>query len=60
MYNDPENGNYYCNYLNYTEYMCYTHECFSGRKKLLQDTGEGVMLCPAAAIIDIIYMIKYK
>ncbi len=23
-YNDPENGNYYCNYLNYTEYMLYS------------------------------------
>ncbi len=24
-YNNPENGNYYYNYFNYTKYACYTH-----------------------------------
>jgi hypothetical protein len=29
-YDDLENGNYYYNHFNYTKYICYTHECFSG------------------------------
>ncbi len=24
-YDDPENGNYYFNYINYTNYICFTH-----------------------------------
>ncbi len=39
-YNDPENGNYCYNYFNYTKYMCYTHQCFSG---WLESVGSRVL-----------------
>jgi hypothetical protein len=29
-YDNPENGNYYINFMHYINYMCYTYLCVSG------------------------------
>jgi hypothetical protein len=39
-YDDPEKGNYYYNYFNYTKYMCYAHLCISG---WLESVGSRVL-----------------